>query len=242
MSDISIEAQLMTHGARFDGAGIGLDAARSRGYLTRLIAANFSVFEVMRDALISIRPNDRLPSMTSGLLAACLEDGLVVEVAPGKFRPTSPDAQRYLRGGWLEEYAGLASEAAGADEVRIGQAIKWMMGGFSGVNEIDVLARFGTRTVFISAKAFRSDLGSSAGHRVKLMDALHEADNILDHFGDHANSQVFLFVTTDMYDEKQRRPRYEQFYGKATALNVELVTLDNMNWESLVARLAKCKA
>lgn len=240
-----LESLLRRRGAWFEDGGLSVAEAKRRAAVTCTIAAAFPDFERLRDRLIGrsrshylgIKERDlALYLASAGVLRGSL--GYAAGDVEG-LEPASPEAHRYLRGGWLEEYAGLALLAAGADEVRIGQIVRWVVRGFNGVNEIDAIARFSGRIVFVSAKALRSRLVSDDfRHREHLMDALQEADNLADHFGD-SSSAVVLLVTTDLYDEQARKPRYQQLHGKAAALGVELCTLDTLGWDAIVDRFAR---
>lgn len=235
----TIAAALDRRGAWLDGPGTPLDEALTRATATRAIAADFPAFERMREMLLGRAAAERATPAQRHLHDVLAAVDLVA--AQGRFwEPTSALAHRYLRGGWLEEYIGLAADAAGADEVRIGQVLGWRAGPFEGRNEIDTIARFGARLVFASAKALRSRLDTGdVAHRDRLMEALQEADNLVDHFGD-ARSAVLLVVTTDLVDESRRAVRYEQLHGKAAALGVQLVGLEGLGWTDLVARFRLC--
>lgn len=231
-SPLGIEARLRRRGAWFADRGLDLDLAIKRAVASRAAAADFPVFERVRDTVV--RSQDVLFSDAAALE---LLDRLIsceVVIDDGHLSSPTADTDRYLRGGWLEELIGLAAMEAGADEVRIGQKVGWIARGFEGENEIDTIARFGDRLVFASAKALRSRLADGdVRHRQRLMEALQEADNLVDHFGE-PNSAVALVVTTDLWDERNREPRYEQLHGKAVALGVALVTLETVRFESLV--------
>ncbi len=100
-----------------------------------------------------------------------------------------------------------------------------------------MIARFGERLVFVSCKALpaRYD-GDRQQVRDRLMHALHETDNLVDHFGE-PDDVAILAVTTDLIDESAKQPRYRQFHGKARALDVRLITLETMDWPKLVSAL-----
>jgi hypothetical protein len=230
----SIAALIARRDAWLDGGGTPLAEAEARAAATRAIAADFPAFERARDALIGrvAARGATLPPALIRVLAAAH----VIAPEGHTWQPASAEAHRYLRGGWLEEYIGLAASAAGADEVRIGQVLGWRAAAYEGRNEIDAIARFGGRLVFASAKALRSRLDAGdIGHRERLMDALQEADNLVDHFGD-SGSAVLLVVTTDLVDEARHAVRYAQLHGKAAALGVQLVGLEGLGWDALVAR------
>lgn len=234
---LGIEARLRRRGAWFSDDGLNVDRVTKRAAASRAVAASFPAFERVRDAVVRMEnvvfSDPAALTLLDDLLACAVlvEDGTLVS--------PSADTDRYLRGGWLEELIGLAAIDAGADEVRIGQKVGWIAKGFEGENEIDTIARFGDRLVFVSAKALRSRLADGdVRHRERLMEALQEADNLVDHFGE-PNSAVALVVTTDLWDEHSREPRYEQLHGKAAALGVKLVTLETIRFESLVDILRK---
>ncbi|TBW39024.1 hypothetical protein EYW49_07795 [Siculibacillus lacustris] len=247
MSDVDlaplagIEARLRRHGAWFADRGLDLSRATARADATTAIAAHFPTFERVRDVATGCVAGPLAGPAEVALARQLVACGVLVVDGGGVFSP-SAEADRYLRGGWLEEHLGLCALAAGADEVRIGQKLGWIAQGFEGENEIDTIARFADRLVFVSAKALRSRLDDGGPrHRARLMEALQEADNLIDHFGE-ATSAVALVVTTDLWDERRGEPRYEQLHGKAAALGVALVPLEWIDRERLVARLAELGA
>jgi hypothetical protein len=143
-------------------------------------------------------------------------------------------AKRYLSGGWLEELAWLAAKSAGAEEAIYGQVVGWEVKGFTGENEIDLIMRRGNELSFVSCKALRSELDiNDKKHRNRLMDAVHEADNLADHFGERGE-KVAVLVTTDLYDEVQDTARYHALMGKAAVLDVHLIALEELAWDRLV--------
>lgn len=233
-----IEGLLRRRGAWLSEPDADLEIARRRDTATRAVAEAFPIFERIRDVALGRRSAPLTDGATRVLTGVLRSAGLIDIDRDGAF-PVSDAAERWLRGGWLEEHVGLSALDAGADEVRIGQRLGWTAGGFRGENEIDTIARFGERLVFVSAKAFRSRLEDrNAGHRERLMEALQEADNLVDHFGSE-DSTVALVVSTDLWDERAHRPRYEQLHGKAAALGVALVTLESLERSALAEKLRK---
>jgi hypothetical protein len=234
-SKSTLKSLLRKRSATLDGPGESLVAAASRFETTRKIAENYRAFDELRwssDTANSLRPP------AAELLRELIHGGLLTR-SGGSVQATCGDAVRYLTGGWLEEYAGLACHALHADEVRIGQRLRWRAGGFEGSNEVDALARFGDDLLFISCKALKPWFRSSDGKfREKLSDALNEADNLPDHFGGRG-SRVCLIVTTDMFDEQNSRARYPQLHGRSSALDVALVSLEDLPWRRFQARLKK---
>jgi hypothetical protein len=142
--------------------------------------------------------------------------------------------RRYLSGGWLEELAWLAAMEAGAHEALFGQVLGWNFKGYSGENEVDLIVRRSGRLGFLSCKALRSNFDNSdRKHRNRLMDALHEADNLCDHFG-RPGERVAVLVTTDLHDEARGVPRYNALMGKAAVLDVRIISLEELGWNRLV--------
>jgi hypothetical protein len=146
--------------------------------------------------------------------------------------------RRYLSGGWLEELAWVAAMDAKADEAFYGQCIGWSVKGFHGENEIDLIMRRQGTLGFVSCKALRSELDMhDKKHRNRLMDAVHEADNLCDHFG-KPGERVAVLVTTDLHDEIRGVPRYNALMGKAAVLDVRIISLEELGYDHLVAALA----
>jgi hypothetical protein len=134
--------------------------------------------------------------------------------------------------------AWLAAREAGAHECLYGQCIGWSVKGFTGENEIDLIVRRGQTLGFVSCKALRSELDiQDRKHRNRLMDAVHEADNLADHFG-RQGERVAVLVTTDLYDEMRGMPRYNALMGKAAVLDVRIIPLEELHWDLLVQALA----
>lgn len=206
-----------------------------RAELSRAIASSYAAFEMLRDGLLDRRPAE-IGAVDLRMLELAESSGLVHRTA-GTWQITGNDARRYLTGGWLEEYVALAVNEIGADAVLIGQTLRWRARGYTGQNEIDVLARFGSRLFMCSCKALKSALlPGDVRTRERLMHALHEADNLADHFAP-SGGIVALAVTTDLMDERASLVRYQQLHGKAAVLGVSLVTLEHMPWPQLTKRL-----
>ncbi len=94
--------------------------------------------------------------------------------------------------------------------------------------------RRGSKLAFVSCKALRSELDmNDRKHRNRLMDAVHEADNLADHFG-REGERVAVLVTTDLFDELKNMPRYQALMGKAAVLDVRVIALEELQWDKLV--------
>jgi hypothetical protein len=242
MSTQSIATLLAARGASLKGQSSSAEEAARRGPLTRLIAGNYATFEKVRDRILRsteqfLRHAEIIPeTLDAGgheILAELLAQGLVRREEHGA-EICEVHGKRYLSGGWLEELAWLAAHAAGADEVTYGQNISWTVNGYAGENEIDLIARKAETLSFVSCKALRSKLdGSDRKHRNRLMDAVHEADNLADHFG-RPGERVAVLVTTDLFDEMKGLPRYGALMGKAAVLDVRVISLEDLQWDGLV--------
>lgn len=234
--DAPIRARLRARGAWLVEVGEGpADEARRRANLSRAIADAYPDFGALRD--VALGRAEHFTQRDAALLSALEDEGLVVMRA-GYPTASSAAARRYLSGGWLEELVFVAAEAAGADEALVGQRVRWRAGEHEGENEIDVLARFGERLNFFSCKAMAAELErEDQAHRKRLMSALDEADNLMDHFGG-PQDRATLVVSTDLFAEDVRRVRYEQLHGKAAALRVSLISLERLGWTELVRAVA----
>jgi hypothetical protein len=246
MEDHSIEALLAARGAWLKGDTGDQEEALSRKSLTTMIADNYRLYEEVRDRIfratesfmrhVEIIP-ETLPERGHALVAEMIKHRVVVKEEHGH-EICEVAGRRYLSGGWLEELAWLSAVDAGAEEAFYGQVIGWSVKGFHGENEIDLIMRKGGRMGFVSCKALRSELDMhDRKHRNRLMDAVHEADNLADHFGKPGEC-VAVLVTTDLHDEIRGVPRYNALMGKAAVLDVRLISLEELGYDKLVAALA----
>jgi hypothetical protein len=246
MGEQSIETLLEKRGAWLKGEKGSHEKAQSRSVLTRMISDDYQLFEQVRDRIFRatdsfIKHLEIVPETLSGaghdMVEQMLALGLVKREEHGH-EICELEGKRYLGGGWLEELAFLAAQDAGADEATYGQVIGWQVKGFTGENEIDLIMRRGDRLGFVSCKALRSELDiHDRKHRNRLMDAVHEADNLADHFG-RLGECVAVLVTTDLYDEIKGAPRYNALMGKAAILDVRIIPLEELGYDRLIAALA----
>ncbi len=242
----TIEEILTERSAFLKWTGGDLETALRRRPLTQEIEHHYPAFEELRDTLLDSRPvsaadwpgflrnQQATPDEVASLFDRMLRTG-IVQPAADQFVLPDVDAKRFVTGGWLEELVWLAAMEAGADEAFYSQMVRWEFNGYEGENEIDLIFRRGERPGFVSCKALRSTLSSSdRKHRARMMDAVHEADNLCDHFG-QPGERVGLLVTTDLFDDASGQPRYEALMGKAAVLDVRLIPLEDLDWERLVA-------
>jgi hypothetical protein len=245
MNQPSIEALLSSRHAWLKGDSGDMEEALSRAEVTRFISNNYALFEEVRDRIfrateafmrhVEIVP-ETLTEEGHRLVAKLLKHKLVVHEEQGH-DICEVRGRRYLSGGWLEELAWLASQECGADEAFYGQVVGWSVKGFVGENEIDLIMRKGEMLAFVSCKALRSVFDSTdKKHRNRLMDAVHEADNLLDHFG-KPGERVAVLVTTDLFDELKGQPRYMALAGKAAVLDVRIISLEDLAFDRLVCAL-----
>lgn len=243
MNSITIETILKDRGAWLKATHGDPLVAQANAELSRLIADNYTLFETVRDTIfratddyvrrVAIAPH-ALDQSGLAMLEQIEKHAMVIR-EPNGHAICETKSRRYLSGGWLEELAWLAAMEAGADEALFGQVIGWKVKEFSGENEIDLILREGDRLGFVSCKALRSELDMhDRKHRNRLMDAVHEADNLCDHFG-KPGEKVAVLVTTDLFDEVKAAPRYNALMGKAAVLDVEIIPLEGISWEKLVA-------
>jgi len=238
----SIASLLAGRDASLKGVSGDTQKATERASLTHLIREDYPSFEPVRDMLLKRSSQvDFLGHFNDqGLL---IIDHLVnhgmVEKKQDSHITSHTEAKRYLSGGWLEELAWLAAIEAGADEAVFSQTLRWNAKGYHGQNEIDLIVRKGGRLGFTSCKAVNSDFDpDNKKQRSRLMDALHEADNLVDHFG-RDDDRVAILVTADLIDEVRDQPRYIALMGKAAVLDVRIIPLEELGWEALVSALGE---
>ncbi len=243
MDKPSIEALLSHRGAWLKGDTGDQDAALQRATLSRMVANNYPLFEEVRDRIFRatdafMRHVEIIPETLGkdghALVAEMLRQRMVIEEEHGH-AICEVQGRRYMSGGWLEELSWLAAMEAGAEEAFYGQVIGWEVKGFHGENEIDLIMRRGSTLGFVSCKALRSELDMhDRKHRNRLMDAVHEADNLADHFG-RPGERVAVLITTDLIDELKNAPRYNALMGKAAILDVRLISLEDLAYGKLIA-------
>jgi hypothetical protein len=247
MQGPSIEALLAARHAWLKGDTGDQEEALARKLLTRMIADNYRSFEEVRDRIFRatesfMRHVEIIPETVTetgrAVVAELLKHRVVVKEEHGH-EICEVEGRRYLSGGWLEELAWIAAMDAGAEEAFYGQCIGWSVKGFNGENEIDLIMRRNSTLGFISCKALRADLDiHDKKHRNRLMDAVHEADNLADHFG-RPGERVAVLVTTDLHDEIKGAPRYNALMGKAAVLDVRIIPLEELNYDRLVQALTE---
>ncbi len=243
----SIADILQQRGAFLKGRPGDAEVARAHEPLLKVIEHNYPHFEPLRDRLLT---RDGLPEATgapggageaeveAALIDSLLAHGLL-QRQDGRLVASGAVARRFLSGGWLEELAWLAAMEAGADEAIYSQVLGWKVQDYYGENEIDLIVRKGESLGFVSCKALQSEFNSeNRKHRNRLMDALHEADNLCDHFG-REGERVGILVTTDLIDEARNQPRYMALMGKAAVLDVRIIPLEELEWEPLVAAIGE---
>ncbi len=240
----TIAGILRQRGAFMKGNPGSGEAARIREPLLKAIEHNYTAFEPMRDKLLGrggIAPDDHEEGgETFAMLVDLMRAQGIIAPEDGLLKARDAAARRFLSGGWLEELAWLAAMEAGADEAIYSQVLGWKVGEYYGENEIDVIVRKADRLGFVSCKALQSEFNSdNRKHRNRLMDALHEADNLCDHFG-REGERVGILVTTDLIDEvRGNAPRYMALMGKAAVLDVRIIPLEELEWNPLVAALGE---
>ena len=240
----TIENILNSRSAFLKGTGGDRQAAERRRDLTMAIERSYPAFEILRDKFLLTegtgkpKGSDELEEVASApgyeLLIERMQRFELLNMDEGQIYFNGPDAHRFMTGGWLEELAWLAVMEAGADEASFSQLIGWEAEGYTGENEIDVIFRREDRLGFVSCKALRSSLATTDRmHRARMMDAVHEADNLADHFG-QPGERVGVLVTTDLFDEQRSEARYQALMGKAAVLDVRIIPLEDLGWDRLV--------
>jgi hypothetical protein len=234
---------LERRGAWLKGSQPDYALALARQELTLAISRDYNVFEGIRDVVLEADngKQGKTPKEETGteILALLIKHKVVCEKDGAYIPVDTGDARKYLSGFWLEELAWLASNEAGAEEAVFGQVLGWNVKGYTGENEIDLIALRDGKLYFISCKALRSVLDlQDRKHRNRLMEAVHEADNLIDHFG-RMGDKVAVMVTTDLIDELRGTARYAALAGKSAILDVHIISLEDLPWEKLVALMER---
>ncbi len=236
----SIEKLLAARGASLKGEGGDTAGAAERRDLTRLICDDYPAFEEFRNAIMDSKSGielARLQGRTEKRLVEAMLDVGIATSQDGQIAVGGPFPRRYLSGSWLEELAWLASFEAGAEEANFSQELSWQVNDFYGENEIDLIVRRKDRLGFVSCKALQSEFRvDNRKHRNRLMDAVHEANNLVDHFGVPGEKAAVL-VTSDLIDESRGAARYAALMGKAAVLDVRIIPLEELRWHKLVNAL-----
>lgn len=238
----TIASLLAVRNAALKGNSGNRERAVERASLTHMIRRDYPAFEPVRDVLLkrhAAKDHDgKFNAKGHTLLETMQSHGLVNPTENG-FTTKHTEAKRYLGGGWLEEMAWHAAIEAGADEAVFAQTLSWKALSYHGQNEVDLIVRKGDRLAFTSCKAVNSDFDSdSRKQRNRLMDALHEADNLVDHFGNRGD-RVAILVTADLIDEFRNQPRYIALMGKAAVLDVRVIPLEELGWDKLVSAIGE---
>lgn len=212
------------------------NVARRRAQESRFLAEHFLCFDRLRAHLFHPHhfPIFDTSSNKASTIPRRLEIlGWIERTGVNTWSVTEDsDIRSYLSGGWLEEYAFLAHEAAGADEVYFGQEIEWRVGDVVGKNEIDVIARRGDVLSFTSCKTIQAD--KTQGHMAQLRGFVTETDYWNIHFADD-QGRALLVVTADFIDELNGNGhRYPQLMARASILNVTVAGLESLAWPQLV--------
>lgn len=231
----TIESLLARRNARRSGEKKNHEKARKRALETKFLAENFLCFDQLRAHLYhpchfpTLEARSETRAMTHRLEAL----GWIERTGVKTWSVSAnPEIRSYLSGGWLEEYAFLAHEAAGADEIYFGQEIEWRVGDVVGKNEIDVIARRGDVLSFTSCKTIQAD--KTQGHMAQLRGFVTETDYWNIHFADD-KGRALLVVTADFIDELNGNThRYPQLMARASILNVTVAGLESLAWPRLV--------
>jgi len=209
----------------------------------RFIAENFEDYDHLRRNMMHKARSDakRVANVRDYLEGA----GLIYAKSGGAIKPVSHDADMFLRGQWLEEYAYMAFCRARADAVTFHQQVHWEIDQYQGNNEIDVIARVGDRLSFVSCKALRPYPTPSGGqsYRSALVNFLNEIDNAQDQFG-YPWDTAFMFTTTALQAAvgakgSSNETPYGSLLGKARALDVYVLGLEDLPWRRLLPYMTK---
>ena len=209
--------------------------------ISKLIAKNYEGFNVLRKHLVHPNVQPKIVNPTRNVLSSIelLSDlGWIRQNQRDSWqfiKETSSSEFMYIKGNWLEEYVYCAHIHAGVDEASYGQEVEWQVGDVIGNNEIDVIARRGEKLSFTSCKT--QNPFSSNGSTTKISSFLTEVDYWDTHFAGNTG-KLLLVVTADFIDEmEQNRHRYPLVCARASVLNVDMIGLEDLDWDRLVKKV-----
>jgi len=211
--------------------------AHKRAELSKLIAANYTEYSLIKNHIIHPESFVKIPNnaVSKCLLQLFFKLGWIERDGPPhwgwRLATEDIDVVNYLKGKWLEEYTFLAHEAAGCDEIFYSQQLQWKVGDIVGENEIDVISRRGGVLSFTSCKTVQT---YGMRNLEKIRAHMLEAEYWDRHFAD-GNGRVLLVTTADFYDEIHgSQHRYPTLLARASILGVDLVGLEEIKWDKFV--------
>ncbi len=204
----------------------------------RFLAEHFAEYDALRRSLMH-RTHSQAAAQGRAVRDYLEGAGLLLPQRGGGVHPASHDADQFLRGQWLEEYVYAAFLGAGADAATFHQSIHWRIDAFEGDNEIDIIARIGNRLAFASCKAMKPapNVSATQNYRGALINFLNEIDNAQDQYG-YPWDSAFLFTTTAFSDDNGQA-RYGSILGKARALDVYVLGLEDLPWRRLLPYMTR---
>jgi len=241
----SIESLLAKRNTQLVGASGNSATAHSRLALSKSLAESYQTFNSLRLHLESQSRKGEPKSFSVDtkikvLIKSLIELEYIKEIKANQYKYTNHEARSYLAGGWLEEFIYCAMQETQPDEALYQQKVQWQVGKVTGANEIDVIARKGDILSLVSCKACHWNYRShNQRDRDKLKAFLLETDYWDTHFSSGAGRAV-LAVTQDLIDESNNNTkRSPTIFARAEILNVDIVSLDFFQWDTLVERLRK---
>lgn len=240
---MNIDALLAIRNTRRIGSTSNHDLALKNLEISKYIAKHYEGFNVLRKHLVHPSDNPQINHISTDTklcIQLLLDMGWIKQISPKQWHPVIlKDSQEfsYLKGNWLEEYLYCAHIHAGVDEAYCGQQIEWRVGNVIGKNEIDVIARRGETISFTSCKSQNPFPGN--GTSTQLTKFLSEVDYWDTHFANNTG-KLLLAVTTDLIDEiNANTHRYPLVVARASILQVDLIGLEDLIWESLVGKIGE---
>ena len=150
---------------------------RSANLITSLNA--LAIQALSKDGLAVERPTQRFHWQPTGYWNKCLKDwsraGLFDWQGEQDIAFTDLGNTRYMAGMWLEEFAWLAAQQAGANDARCGVEIRWESS-TNTLNELDVLVTHNNKMLVIECKTLRMQNNPN----LKPSDILYKIDSIGD--------------------------------------------------------------
>ncbi|WP_374763747.1 Card1-like endonuclease domain-containing protein [Yunchengibacter salinarum] len=229
---------LARRGTRLEGSHTAPWAARQRLPVSRLLGDQYDRFDVVRRLLMSDWRRGVImailnPQCTA--LVQTLSDSGLLTLRGGRAMASTAQARRYLSGGWLEELCWGSLLEAGADDALCSALVTPYSGGGQR-NELDVVAAWRGRLLFVSCKAFRIYAHHYRPGRMPLDHAVATLSEKRTRYG-AAHDRALLLNTLDFWVDKKLRPRIRPADRLARRAGISLLGFEGLTPQTLPDRL-----
>ena len=145
----------------------------------------------------------------------------IAKIDDKKIRVSDPEALRYLKGGWFEEYVYMKAKSVNPDEIKLNVVGRWITKGkHKPKNEFDVILSKGNRLFYISCKTANPDRRNKDTDEGVGRQYLYELDSLSDR-------ALGLFGKRMLASARKIDDQYVK--ERARILNIELIDGKNIS-------------